>query len=142
MTDTLWEEMRPLCEEHWKEVMAFPEIPLVPNQMVYAAMYNAGILRIYTMRDEFGKMAGYGLFTVAPDLNSATSLQSNMVAVFVGKSVRGAASLSFLRWCDVQLASEGVQVMHHHVKAKADYSHILERAGYKYVGKLYAKKLY
>lgn len=138
----LWAELLPLLREHWLEVAPFQDIPLRPNVTAYAALEAAGILRVFTARDGAGKLYGYGVFLVIPDLNYSTSLQATMSVLYIDPQARGLASIKFIAWCDEQLANEGVQVINQHVKAEHNFGKILERLGYKLINLSYSKKLY
>lgn len=140
LTDALWDEAMPLLEAHWREIAHFPDIPLDPDRAVYAACEAAGILRCFTVRSD-GALAGYALFTVRRNPHYRSSMQASQDVIYIAPTARGGAGYRFIRWCDEQLAAEGIQVVYHHIKAAHNFGPMLERMGYELVDLIYAKRL-
>lgn len=127
----LWDELQPLFVKHYDEVATFHDIPLEPDQARYFAAEDHGQLRCYTVRVD-GQLAGYAVFVVGPHLHYATSKQAVQDLVFVlPEHRRGRLGLTTLKFTDSALATEGVDVIHHHVKVKHPaLRRLLEYLGY------------
>lgn len=129
---------------HWKEVAHYPDIPLAVDRPVYEAMDAAGILRIYTARDESGKLIGYAAFIVGPNSHYSTSgNQAKQDVLFVAPDARlHRVGLQLVKFCDAQLQAEGIQVVMHHVKlAHPALGRLLVHEGYEPVETIFAKRL-
>lgn len=135
-------EMRPLWEAHYQEIAAFKDIPLDPDLQSYAAIAANGMLRIFTVRDEDGKLCGYQVMFVKKNPHYQTSLQAVQDILFLSPDKRnGLVGYRFIEWCDKKLAAEGVEVVYQHVKSAHDFSGLLERIGYKLHDKVMARRL-
>jgi len=167
LTDALWAEAFPLLREHWREVAAFPDIPLEPDRERYAVLEANGALACFTAReahdgmwtmhhsDKTGEhsttplsppLVGYALYVVAPNLHYSSSLQAVQDVIYLDPSMRGTGvGYRFIKYCDEQLTTMGVQVVMQHLKAKLDakmgFSRLLERQGYELTDLVYAKRL-
>jgi GNAT superfamily N-acetyltransferase len=135
-----FEEARPLLEEHWLEIAHYKDIILDPDYEAYKASEDAGFVRCYTSRDESGKLVGYALYFVRTNPHYRTSIQASQDILFVSKNHRGMGG-RFIKWCDEQLRSEGVQVVYHHIKQAHNFGPMLERFGYELVDLIYARRL-
>jgi GNAT superfamily N-acetyltransferase len=138
--DQFLAEAVPLLFAHWKEIAHYEDIELKPDMVAYGAAERAGTLRIFTARDEDNKLVGYSLFFVRRNPHYADSLQASQDIIYIDKNRRGFGA-RFIKWCDGQLKSEGVQAVYHHVKAKHNFGPLLERMGYELVDYIYAKRL-
>lgn len=134
-------EMQPLLEKHWEEIAHFKDIPLEPDFELYKQLDMAGILRVFTARDEAdNKMVGYAVFFVKKNPHYSSSLQAVQDVLFIDPSRRGTGG-RFIAWCDRELQTEGVQAVYHHVKQEHNFGPLLERFGYKCVDLIYTRRL-
>jgi hypothetical protein len=140
LNDMLWREAMPLLTEHWMEIAHYPDIPLDPDRAAYASAEAAGMLRCYTAR-RGATLVGYAVFLVRPNLHYRSSTQASQDVIYVDPSARGGTGYRFIKWCDEQLAAEGIQAAYHHIKAKHNFGPMLERMGYELVDLIYAKRL-
>jgi GNAT superfamily N-acetyltransferase len=138
--DDVFEESLPLLEKHWKEIAHFQDIALEPDRAGYSKVEEAGALRVYTARDEAGVLVGYCVYFVRHNLHYKSSLQASQDVLYIDPTRRGFGR-EFLKWCDEQLKSEGVQATYQHVKAAHNFGPMLERQGYQLVDLIYAKRL-
>lgn len=155
LTAEFMAEAWPLLEKHRREVARYQDIELNPDMAVYQAAVNAGIVRLFTARHYFPaplkeapdmymagqRLVGYALFFVRPNPHYAQSVQAVQDVIFLDKSMRGVDGWQFIKYCDHALAAEGVDVIYHHVKAKHNFGHILERMGYELVDHIYARRV-
>lgn len=136
----IFADLLPLLIKHYKEIAHYPDIELVPDWGTYAQLEQNGVLRVYTLRDDESNLIGYGIFFVKQNLHYSNSLQAVQDILFVEPKKRG-IGLAFMKWCDKQLKTEGVQVVYHHVKKSHNFGQMLERQGYELVDFIYGKRL-
>ena len=137
--DTL-EEAKPLLYKHWQEVAHYKDIPLDPDYSMYLKMEEAGMIRAYAARDGQGVLIGYAVYVVRPNLHYKCCLTATEDIIFIDPERRG-VGMFFLRWCDQQLKSLGVQVVTHHIKFAHDWSPALLRMGYEKTDMSLSKRL-
>lgn len=137
----VWPELSPLSQQHWAEVTLYPDIPLDPNIELYERMDAAGVIRVFTARDGDGKLVGYSVFFVAPDIRCRGSLQATMEILFILPEHRGFGK-EFIEWCDEQLRDEKVQVIIQHVDMAFDFSPVFVRLGYTWAQKVFTRRLF
>lgn len=106
----------PLIERHWHEIAHYKDIPLDIDVEGYVRAEDAGFVRLYTMRHE-GKLIGYALYLVGPNLHYKSSRQAKQDVLFVTPEHRGGFLGSRLvAFADECLQRDGVQVVAQHVK--------------------------
>lgn len=132
-----------LLRKHWEEIGHYPDIPLEVDEVKYAQMEAAGMLRIYTARVDGMILIGYAVFIVSNNPHYASSKQASQDVLFVDPDWRlGRVGIRLVKFAEQMLVGEGVQVVMHHVKAKhLALAEILERGGYELVDLIYAKRL-
>lgn len=141
LSPELVSEMVPLIVRHFVEVAHFKDIKVEPDFDRYMAVEAAGLLRIYTAR-EHGQLIGYSVFVVTQHPHFRGVLQANEELLFLDPDHRrGAAGSYFIKFCDEQLAAEGVNVIYHTVSPARDYSPILLSRGYSLCDHVYARRL-
>jgi GNAT superfamily N-acetyltransferase len=137
----LWVEMRPLLEAHWEEISRYKDIELEPDVEAYAMAEAGGLLRTYTARAA-GRLAGYVIFFLRPNMHYRRSLQAAQDVLYLHPDYRrGMAGVTLIRVAETRLRAEGVQVIYHHVKRTNRVGELLERLGYEHVENVYAKRL-
>lgn len=136
-------EITPLLEKHWDEIAHFRDIPLNPDYETYFKMDDAGLLRVFTARDEATKeLIGYAIFFIKHNLHYKDSLQALQDVLFVDPTRRGSFSPRFVLWCDRQLKAEGVQVVFQHVKcATWNTIEFFQKLGYEKIDLILGKRL-
>jgi hypothetical protein len=142
LTDTLWSEALPLLFAHWQELAKYEDIELAPDRNRYDAMESAGVLRVFTARDELG-LIGYAVFIISPLLHYRKALHAQQDVFFIERRARGTTGVRFIRFCENQLTLDGVQLVVHHAKTDPKHSmaSILERMGYETIDVVMAKRL-
>lgn len=132
-------EMVPIVNAHYKEISFYTDISLDPDLDEYYRMEDAGILKLYTIR-EYGQLIGYAVYFLRKHLHYKSSLQAYQDVVYISKEKRGFGK-SFIEWCDEELRKLGVQVVNHHVKYSHDWSEMLVKIGYEFQDKHLSKRL-
>lgn len=141
LTVALIAEAAPLLEAHWEEIAHFKDVPLNPDYDLYLKMEVLGVVRVFTMRDA-GRLTGYIVYLVRPALHYQQSVQATQDILYLNPALRGhMLGARMLQWCDEQLAAEGVDFVHQHVKVAHDFGVLLKRLGYEHVEQLWTRRL-
>ena len=142
VTISLINEMLPLLEEHRLEISAFTDMRLNPCVEQYVTLYAMGMYKVYVARDNTNKIIAYAGYFVQPNFHYQDYTYATQDVVYVQKTRRGAMMGSrLLGFADEQLQLFGVDVVTHHVKVKQDFGVLLQRLGYKWIEKIYMKRL-
>lgn len=140
--ETAIEEMMPLLHEHHNEIeIDNVFLDLDVDKARYIELCNAGFLKTFTVRSAFGHLIGYAVFFIQHNLHYKASLHATIDVIYLKPEYRGGNGSKFIAWCDEELKKMGVQVVIHAVSLKYDFSSMLERMGYKWVDKIYARRL-
>lgn len=136
------QEALDLFSTHWGEVGHYRDIPLEIDFEMYNKMEDAGVLRIYSARDDENQIIGYSFYLIKNNAHYKSSLQASQDIIFIHPEKRGFGK-EFINWCDDELRKEGVQVVYHHVKAKKElnFGPMLQRLGYELIDEIYGKRL-
>jgi GNAT superfamily N-acetyltransferase len=141
VTDSLIDEIRPLLSLHWKEV-GHEDVALDPDFEAYGRCEEAGLIRVFTARNDAGLLVGYCIFFVRPHLHHKRSLQASQDLLYLDLSYRGLKhGGELIAFCDEALAKEGVEVVYQHSKVQHDFGPLLEKLGYKKSETIYRKRL-
>jgi GNAT superfamily N-acetyltransferase len=135
-------EILPLLERHYHEIAHYQDIVLDPDFKKYIEIEEAGFLRVFTARDDAGKLAGYGIFVVRANMHYRQSLQAVQDVLFIAPEHRNAGfGAKLISFCDGELQKEGVQVVYHHVKLAHDFGPLMEKIGYEKIETIYGRRL-
>ena len=129
-----------LFSEHWNEINLYEDIPLDPDFELYKKLDEMKLIRVFTARDD-GKLVGYCVYAVASDRQHKNTIQAVQDLLFITKEKRG-FGMDFIKWCDDMLKKEGVEVVYQHSNKDHDFGPVLERIGYKFVCRVYARRLF
>lgn len=140
--DEAYPDAGPLLLKHWAEISSNPDIALDVDVDAYRQSENAGMLRIYTARDE-GVMVGYVAVLVHRGLHYRQSLQATQDVFYVDPAHRGRMlGFRLLRFMEDQLKAERVQIIYQHVKIKHPaLGALLERIGYTATETIYSRRI-
>jgi hypothetical protein len=137
----VFDELMPLFEQHWREIAHYNDIALAPDREAYYAAEDVGALRVFTLRDGL-RLIGYGVYFVKHNLHYSGCLMAAQDVLFLLPEFRKSRlGLSLITQCDAALATEGVQVVHQHVKLAHDFGPLLKRIGYEAIETIYVKRL-
>ena len=139
-THEIFEEIKPLLARHYHEIAHYKDIKLEPSWDEYRFLEEREFLRTFTARDDRNELIGYAVFFVKPNLHYRGSLQAVQDIIYIDSERRGFGK-EFIKWCDSQLKSEGVQAVYHHVKKSHNWGPMLERMGYQLIDLVYGKRL-
>lgn len=138
----VFKEMAPLLRRHYGEIAHYKDIPLDPDFDTYFKMEDAGILRVYTARDEVNRLVGYAVYFIKTNLHYRSSLQAIQDVLFISADVRGMFGAKFIIWTENQLKKENVQVVFQHIKITTSKTvDLFKRMGYVPIDLILGKRL-
>lgn len=123
--------VRPLLEEHWRELATYSDVPLDPDWGLYQKAYEAGNLRIFTARLN-GVLVGYAVYFVRYHHHYASTLWAMSDVILVRKEHRSlGVGNSLFALVEESLREEGVGVIQTTAKlAHPELSVLLEMRGH------------
>lgn len=131
------EEIKPLLEEHWKEIATFKEdIPLDPDYDGYRKADEAGSMVIVTARHD-GELVGYSIFFLLRHPHYRSTWFAMNDILFVRRDKRG--SMTGIRlikqsetevWRMVSKRGAKLVKISWHLKHSHDFSPVLDSLGY------------
>lgn len=138
---TFIEELQYIIPAHYDELCVTKDFPLAPDYEAYGRMYNAGMLKCITARDDEG-LIGYAIFIVQPHLHYKTCKTAFEDIYFLRKEHRlGRTGIRLFQFAEEALRADGVDRIIMHTKIHLDNSRLFEYLGYKHTDKLYTKIL-
>lgn len=139
---TVKADIIPLLEKHWEEVALNKEkIKLNPDWDAYANLEDAGILKIFTARDD-RKLVGYFVVFVKSHIHYKDHLFCYNDVIFVDEEYRkGFTSPRLIKFAEKCLKADGVEVMIVNTKRHKPFDSLLVWLGYKHIENLYSKVL-
>lgn len=134
------EEMDILTEKHWEEIAVNKDkIALNPDYEKYVALEDAGILKIYTVRDN-GQLVGYFLVMVTPHLHYRDHIFAMNDIIYVDPTYRGSTiAYRLIKFAEQQLKADGVSVLMINMKVHAPFDRLLEGLGFSNTERVYTK---
>ena len=139
---TVKADIIPLLEKHWEEVAINKEkIKLNPDWDAYANLEDAGVLKIFTARNE-DKLIGYFVVFVKSHIHYKDHLFCYNDVIFVDEEYRkGFTSPRLIKFAEKCLKADGVEVMIVNTKTHKPFDSLLVWLGYKHIENLYSKVL-
>ncbi len=139
---TVKADIIPLLEKHWEEVALNKEkIKLNPDWDAYANLEDAGVLKIFTSRED-GKLVGYFVVFVKSHIHYKDHLFCYNDVIFVDEEYRkGFTSPRLIKFAEKCLKADGVEVMIVNTKVHKPFDSLLVWLGYKHIENLYSKVL-
>ena len=106
----------------------------------YNKLCTIGMLKIFTIRNVYGKLIGYASFFLNEHLHNKGMVQASQDAIFILKEYRGHGG-KFIDYCDQELKKDGAMLVRHFVKPHIDFGPILLRKGYQHAETVFTKRL-
>lgn len=133
-------EMQSLLELHWELIALNKEsIKLNPNWAEYVRLDEAGILKLYTARQD-GDLVGYFAVTVNTSLHYQDHKFATNDVIFIHPDYRnGSAGYKLIKYAEDQLFQMGVSLMIMNTKIHQPFDKLLERMGFKQIERIYSK---
>lgn len=140
-SEELVSEMLPLWKDHYRETHDEIYGKLDPDIGMYERLWENHSLKIYTVRDEAGRLHGYQIFFVSPDLHSVGFTQAVQDILYLCPDSRhGFVGYKFMKWCVEQLAGD-VDSIHQRIPARNDFGAIFERMGFRLEDLVYSRRV-
>lgn len=137
----LWPELLPMLEDGFKVYDPFPGVPLEVDQAMYEALENAGVLRIFTARQDDGELVGYAVFIVAPSPRRRSVIVAQQDVLHTSNKVGPHAALALIRQSEAALRAEGVNLVYHSSPIGCKFGQLLEMLHYRPIAQAHAKWL-
>ena len=140
-----WDDMYRLASAQWNEYadLGIPgyAAPFAPSKEMYLSYNTAGMLRVYTARNEKAELVGQFVVQVYPSMHTG-ALTATDDTWFLTKDYRkGRNALKFLKYVEEDLRLQGVKELHISVKEANGISRIMEAKKYSCIGHDYLKEL-
>jgi GNAT superfamily N-acetyltransferase len=134
-------EMEALFPEHYEELCVVKEFQYEPDYDAYRRMYEAGMLRCVTCRND-AELIGYMVFFIAPHMHYKSCKTAHEDVYFVKKEYRkGRIGIRLFKYAEEVLRRIGVQRIVMHTKLHTDNTRLFEYLGYKLTDKIFTKVL-
>lgn len=140
----LCKEVWPLLQQHYQEIAVYKDIPLDPQWEWYERVQEMGILKVYTVRTDEGKLVGYATYLVQNNKHYRSSLQAAADVFFIDKAHRSMVLVAkrFILFCDEELGKLGVEIVYHRYKLhQPALGNLLEKVGYEEIEVNMARRL-
>lgn len=139
---TVVEDIKPLLDKHWEEIATNKHaIKLNPDWDAYAALEEAGCLKIFTAREN-DKLVGYFVVIVRNHIHYKDHLFAANDIIYLSpehrKGMTGAKLIKFAENC---LKEDGVSVLLINTKRHKPFDRLLSWLGFTYTERLYSKLL-
>lgn len=136
---TIKNEIKPLIEEHYKEIALNQEhIKLNPDWKQYARLDSINALRCFTYRKD-GELVGYFVVIVNKSLHYQDHLFASNDVVFIKKGHRrGLTGYKLIKGALEHLKNEGVSLVTINTKVHQPFDKILERLGMNKIEHVYS----
>lgn len=123
---------REMFEQHHREIAWLPDkIPLDIDHQAYMQMENAGIVKVYTLR-EGSRLLAYGVWFLKPHLHYRTTMVAMNDVIYLDPEYRGKGrtGMKFIDDNIAELKKAGAMVVGLHIKKCYDWSSLAEHLGF------------
>ncbi len=129
-TESLIGELKPLLEDHWKEIAMFKDkISFSPDYEKYLILQDMGALHVVVVRDE-GKIVGYFVSFIQPHIHYKDNIFAINDILYVDPSYRGGTvAYRMFKYAKKELKKIGVSVLMVHMKTKYPFEKLCESLG-------------
>lgn len=130
-----------LLRMHYDEIAVHKDIQLEPFHEAYQAMEDAGMMVIFTAREN-GELVGYAAFIVSKMLHYKSHVQAVQDVLYIHPGLRGrTVGFRFIKYIDDQLTADGVSLIVHHVKVlHPALGKVLEKLGYAQIETVFQRR--
>lgn len=137
-----YQEAQHLLKMHWEEIALNKDaINLNPDYEQYEEAEKAGMLRIFTARDE-AKIVGYFALLVHRSLHYRDHMFATNDVIYLDPEYRkGLTASKMIRFAVDCLTQDGVSMVFINTKIHKPFDILLERLGFNHVENVYAKRL-
>lgn len=132
----------PLLEQHYEEICTHTDvIELDPDWDAYYTLEEAGMLRIYTAREEeTNELVGYFVVIQSPAIHYKQDIFCSNDLIYVDKKLRKTKiGYNLIKFAEDDLRELGVALFVINMKAHQPFDTLLEKMGYDLSELVYAK---
>ncbi len=139
----LIDELEPLIKKHWEQIaLNKDKIKLNPDWDQYKAVSEAGMLRLYTVRDENELLVGYFCVLYMRSLHYADHVFAACDVIYIRPDMRkGSIGYKLIKYVEKDLAKLGISNLAINTKVHAPFDSLLSKMGYNLTERLYTKYL-
>lgn len=140
--DDVIADLRPLLDEHWREIALNPDIPLDPNYEMYAALGKTDRMLVFTVRCDT-QLIGYAVYFANrhPHYKNHTWALSDLFWIHPAHRSAGVGRGLF-QHIEAVLYERGVAVMHTTIKVAHPMARtLLESLGHSMIEWGFSKRL-
>jgi len=136
------QDIKPLLEEHWRLVaLNQGKIKLNPDWKEYSRLDTAGILKIFTARDN-GKLVGYFVLLINKSIHYQDHFFAVNDVVFVLPDSRaGATGYKLIKYAEEYCRESGVSLMMINTKVHIPFDKLMLGMGFDLIERVYSKFL-
>ncbi|MGH6629570.1 MAG: hypothetical protein ACREB3_07545 [Burkholderiales bacterium] len=133
----LWEESAALLAQGFAAFDPYPDLPLDVLREAYEELEEHGLLRVYTGRYN-GVLSGYCVFILGRSLRRRYLTHAIQDVV---QTTNRALTVRLIRFAELELATEGIDLVYHSAPQGGLLGPLLVRLGYEPTGEVYAKRV-
>ena len=132
----------PLLENHWEEIALNKNaIKLNPDWDAYQELEWAGILKIFTARDD-GNLIGYFVVICKPHIHYKDHVFALNDVIYVSPEQRkGQVGSNLIKFAEKYLKDDGVSVLIVNTKRHKPFDKLLQWLGFSHIENVYSKLL-
>lgn len=133
-------DMKPLLKKHWEMVaLNQGKIKLNPDWKEYARLDAAGILRIFTARQD-GELVGYCVLIVNRSLHYKDHIFANNDVVFVLPDHRaGATGYKLVKYAEDHCRENGISLLNINTKVHIPFDDLMVGMEFDLIERIYSK---
>lgn len=134
------EDLKPLLQKHWEMVaLNQGKIKLNPDWKEYARLDAAGILRIFTARED-DKLVGYCVLLVSQSIHYKDHKFASNDVVFVLPEYRsGATGYKLIKYAEDHCKTDDVSLMMINTKVHIPFDSLMIGMGFDLIERIYSK---
>ena len=135
------DDMKETLLDHYNETQLYADkIPMDPAYDIYELLYNQGVIRFFTCRDDTNDLVGYLVMTVHEGPHHQTVLKAQMDNMYVTPEHRHTeVAESLIATAERTLKQDGVAVMQINFKTHTPCQSLMDKLGYYKVEVSYTK---
>lgn len=133
-------DIKPLIEKHWAETEPNQDtISLNPDWVEYARLDAAGILHIFTARDE-GRLIGYCVVMISRSVHHKEHIFASTDVIYVHPKYRqGSTGSDLIKFAEKHCKDGGVSLMTLNMKTEFPFDKLMLRMGFNLIERVYHK---
>lgn len=134
------EDMKPLLDKHWAETEPNQDtIKLDPDWKHYSALDSAGILRIFTARNN-GDLVGYCVVMISKSIHHKDHLFASTDVIYVKPEFRKSTlGADLLKFSEAHCKESGASLMTLNMKVDFPFDGLMQRMGFHLLERVYHK---